>query len=177
MLSSFAYGKVKVYFISRGYRQGVQINQVTSAFSWVVGQVKFMGRYGLSVRRAADLVLARRLLGCSERILRRWVCPVGNGVQCSVYFQVAATGPSSVAPPIRKRNRGFGPLVMLLGQHRAHQPPRRQPGGGNAHHVPFRGQTLRHRISRFSRSWGLLDHSFCKPAPANTAAMAFFSPW
>ena len=39
---------------------------------------KFMERYGLTVGSA--LVLARRLLGCSERP-RRWVCPVGNGVQ------------------------------------------------------------------------------------------------
>ena len=35
----------------------------------------------LSVHQAAALVLARRYLGCSERIPRRWVCPVGNGVQ------------------------------------------------------------------------------------------------
>ena len=32
----------------------------------------------------------------------------------------------------------------------------------DAHHVPFRGQALRRRISRFSRSCGLLDHSFCQ---------------
>ena len=29
--------------------------------------------------QAAALLLARRLPGCSERIPRRWVCPVGNG--------------------------------------------------------------------------------------------------
>ena len=28
MLSSFSYGKVKAYFLSRGYRQGVEIHQV-----------------------------------------------------------------------------------------------------------------------------------------------------
>ena len=54
----------------------------------VIGRVKFMERYGLSVHQAAALVLARRLLGCSERIPRRWVCPVGNGVQ--VAFTVPA---------------------------------------------------------------------------------------
>ena len=74
-------GKVKAYFISRGYRQGVEVHQVNPAFSSVVGRVKFMERYGLTVHQAAALVLARRLLGCSERIPRRWVCPVGNGVQ------------------------------------------------------------------------------------------------
>ena len=81
MLSSFSYGKIKAYFISRGYRQGVEVIQVNPAYSSVIGRVKFMERYGLTVHQAAALVLARRLLGCSERIPRRWVCPVGNGVQ------------------------------------------------------------------------------------------------
>ena len=91
MLSSFSYGKIKAYFLSRGYRQGVEINQVNPAYSSVIGRVKFMERYGLSVHQAAALVLARRLLGCSERIPRRRVCPAGNGVQ--VAFTV----------PVRKR--------------------------------------------------------------------------
>ena len=80
MLSSFSYGKVKAYFLSRGCRQGVEVKQVNPAFSSVVGRVKFMERYGLSVHQAAALVLARRLLGCSERIPHRWVAPIGNGV-------------------------------------------------------------------------------------------------
>ena len=46
----------------------VAVHQVNPAFSSVVGRVKFMERYGLSVHQAAALVLARRLLGCSERI-------------------------------------------------------------------------------------------------------------
>ena len=74
MLSSFSYGKIKAYFLSRGYRQGVEIHQVNPAYSSVIGRVKFMERYGLTVHQAAGLVLARRLLGCSERIPRRWVC-------------------------------------------------------------------------------------------------------
>ena len=91
MLSSFSYGKIKAYFIYRGYRQGGEVIQVNPAYSSVIGRVKFMERYGLTVHQAAALVLARRLLGCSERIPRRWVCPVGNGVQ--VAFTV----------PVRKR--------------------------------------------------------------------------
>ena len=91
MLSSFSYGKIKAYFISRGYREGVEVKQVNPAYSSVIGRVKFMERYGLSVHQAAALVLARRLLGFSERIPRRWVCPIGNGVQ--VAFTV----------PVRKR--------------------------------------------------------------------------
>ena len=91
MLSSFSYSKTRACFISRGYRQGVEVHQVNPAFSSVIGRVKFMERYGLGVHQAAALVLARRLLGCSERIPRRWVAPIGNGVQ--VAFTV----------PVRKR--------------------------------------------------------------------------
>ena len=91
MLSSFSYGKIKAYFISRGYRQGVEVHQVNPAYSSVIGRVKFMERYGLTVHQAAALVLARRLLNCSERIPRRWVCSIGNGVH--VAFTV----------PVRKR--------------------------------------------------------------------------
>ena len=90
MLSSFSYGKVKAYFISRGHRNGVEVFQVNPAFSSVIGRVKFMERYGLTVHQAAALVLARRLLGCSatRSIPRRRICPVGNGVQ--VAFSVPA---------------------------------------------------------------------------------------
>ena len=91
MLSSFSYGKVKAYFLSRGYRHGVEVHQVNPAYSSIIGRVKFMERYGLSVHQAAALVLARRLLGCSERIPRRRVYPAGNGVH--VAFTV----------PVRKR--------------------------------------------------------------------------
>ena len=75
MLSSFSYGKIKAYFLSRGYREGVKVHQVNPAFSSVIGRVKFMERYRLTVHQAAALVLARHLLGCSERIPRRWVAP------------------------------------------------------------------------------------------------------
>ena len=88
MLSSFSYGKIKAYFLSRGYREGVEVNQVNPAYSSVIGRVKFMERYGLSVHQAAALVLARRLLRCSERIPRRRVCPAGNSVH--VAFTVPA---------------------------------------------------------------------------------------
>ena len=88
MLSSFSYGKIKACFLSRGHREGVEVFQVNPAFSSIIGRAKFMERYGLSVHQAAALVLARRLLGCSERVPRRRVCPVGNGVQ--VAFTVPA---------------------------------------------------------------------------------------
>ena len=53
MLSSFSYGKIKAYFLSRGYRQGVEVHQVNPAYSSVIGRVKFMERYGLTVHQAA----------------------------------------------------------------------------------------------------------------------------
>ena len=79
MLSSFSYGKVKAYLISRGHRNGVEVHQVNPAFSSVIGRVKFMERYGLTVHQAAALVLARRILGCSERVPRRRECLDGRG--------------------------------------------------------------------------------------------------
>ena len=88
MLSSFSYGKIRVCFLFRGIRQGVEVHQVNPAFSSIIGRVEFMERCGLSVHQAAALALARRLLGCSERIPSRRVCPVGNGVH--VAFTVPA---------------------------------------------------------------------------------------
>ena len=88
MLSSFSCGRVKACFLSRGVRQGVQVYQVNPAYSSIIGRVKFMERYGLSVHQAAALALARRLLGCSEGIPRLRVCPLGNGVR--VAFTVPA---------------------------------------------------------------------------------------
>ena len=79
MLSSFSYGKVKAYFLSRGYREGVEVFQVNPAYSSVTGRVKYMERYGLSAHQAAALVLARRLLGCREGIPRRRTAPLDSG--------------------------------------------------------------------------------------------------
>ena len=127
MLSSFSYGKIKAYFLSRGYRQGVEVHQVNPAYSSVIGRVKFMERYGLTVHQAAGLVLARRLLGCSERIPRRWVAPIGNGVHIAftvpvrkrvklgrtgVLFRTAETGACS-AGRLGKRRRRPNPVQAV----------------------------------------------------------------
>ena len=91
MLSSFGYGRMKAYVLSRGYRQGVEVYQVNPAYSSVIGRVKFMERYGLSVHQAAALALARRLLGCREGIPRRRTAPLDNG------------GHVTFSVPVRKR--------------------------------------------------------------------------
>ena len=88
MLSSFSYGKIKAYFISCGCRRGVEVHQVNPALGSTIGRVKSMERYGLSVHQAVALALARRLLSCSERIPRRWVAPIGNGVQVAFAVHV-----------------------------------------------------------------------------------------
>ena len=118
MLSSFSYGKVKAYFISRGHRNGVEVFQVNPAFSSVIGRVKFMERYGLTVHQAAALVLARRLLGCSERIPRRRECPDGRG------------GHVAFSVPARKRvKHGWTHWGVILGQLRPALAAQHRRGG------------------------------------------------
>ena len=68
-----------------------EVFQVNPAYSSVIGRVKFMERYGLTVHQAAALVLARRILGCSERVPRRRECPDGRG------------GHAAFSVPARKR--------------------------------------------------------------------------
>ena len=115
MLSSFSYGKVKAYLLSRGYRVGIEVFEVNPAYSSVIGRVKYMERYGLSVHQAAALVLALRLLGCREGVPRRRTVPLDTGGH--VAFRV----------PVRKRvkhvwsywaavSRQLGPA--LAAQHR-----------------------------------------------------------
>ena len=43
MLSSFAYGRIKTYFLSRGYREGVEVIEVNPAYSSVMGRVIIHG--------------------------------------------------------------------------------------------------------------------------------------
>ena len=81
MLSSFGYGRIQAYFMSRGYRMGVEVVRVNPAFSSVAGRFKFAELYGLNGHQAAAMVLARRLLNFSERVPRCRGCPGGGGVR------------------------------------------------------------------------------------------------
>ena len=129
MLSSFCYGKVKAFLLSRGYREGVEVFEVNPTYSSVIGRVKYMERYGLSVHQAAALALARRLLGCSERIPRRWVCLVGNGVQ--VAFCV----------PVRKRVKHVWTYWgAVLGQLRPALAAQHRLGKANPVRAPVRAE-------------------------------------
>ena len=102
MLSSFAYGKIRTYFLSRGYREGVEVVEVNPAFSSLMGRVLFMERYGLSVDQAAALVLARRSLNCSEGIPDHGLCPDGYG------------GHVAFRAPVRKRVKHVWTLWGML---------------------------------------------------------------
>ena len=122
MLSSFGYGRFREYLVYRGQREGVGVVGVNPAFSSVMGRVKYMERYGLSVHQAAALVLARRLLGYSESIPRLRSAPLENGVR--VAFSV----------PVRKRLKHVWTLwgAVSAQLRRAHAVQRRRgpPSGG-----------------------------------------------
>ena len=51
MLLGFGYGRMKAYLLTRVYREGVEVYQVNPAYSSVIGRVKFMERYWLSVKQ------------------------------------------------------------------------------------------------------------------------------
>ena len=103
MLSSFAYGRIKTYFLSRGYREGVEVREVNPAFSSVIGRVSFMERYGLSVHQAAALVLARRLLGCSERMPARRFIAGGDSGKFALRVPVGDGGHVDLCVSVRTR--------------------------------------------------------------------------
>ena len=91
--------------------------EVNPAFSSLMGRVLFMERYGLSVDQAAALVLARRLLNCSEGIPDHGLCPDGYGGH--VAFRV----------PVRKRVKHVWTLWgMIWGQLKPALAERRRRG-------------------------------------------------
>jgi IS605 OrfB family transposase len=60
MLSSFAYTRFAQTVGARAHDSGIEVVEVKAAYSSKIGQQKYARRYGLSVHRAAALVLARR---------------------------------------------------------------------------------------------------------------------
>ena len=151
MLSSFAYGRIKTYFLSRGYREGVEVREVNPAYSSVIGRVLFMERYGLSVDQAAALVLARRSVGCSEGIPGQRVVSAGNGAHGALAAPVGAGGhfevrvPDShgahvdLGVPVRKRVRHvWSQWGAVLGKLRRALAERHRRGGRTGVPPPVR---------------------------------------
>ena len=80
MLSSLTYNKIKSGIKSRGYRQGVMVEEINPAYTSLIGRVKFAKRYGLSIHQAASVSIARRSQNVSERLPRSLeVIPNGTG--------------------------------------------------------------------------------------------------
>ena len=70
ILSAFAYNAIIQAMKSRGYRFGVEVNQVNPAYTSVIGRCKFAAIYGLSIHESAAMTVARRFLRVSERLPR-----------------------------------------------------------------------------------------------------------
>ena len=105
MLSSFGYGRFREFLVSRGQREGVEVVGVNPAFSSLMGRVKYMERYGLTVDQSAAMVLARRMLGYSEGAPSHGECPLDGG------------GHVTFTAPVRKRVKHVWSLWgQLLGE-------------------------------------------------------------
>lgn len=63
MLSGFAYSKFKEMLKARALKHGAEIIEVNPSYTSIIGQFKFMKRYGLSSHGSAACVIARRGLG------------------------------------------------------------------------------------------------------------------
>ncbi len=70
MLSSFAYSAFDAALGSACLRGGVGHRRVNPAYTSIIGRGKFVRRYGLSVHEAASVTIARRAVGCFERLPR-----------------------------------------------------------------------------------------------------------
>ena len=80
MLSSFASNKVASSIKAACYRAGVEVIEVSPAYTSVIGAVNHAQSRGISVHMGAALAVARRGLCLSERpTVRRGVSPARNG--------------------------------------------------------------------------------------------------
>jgi IS605 OrfB family transposase len=65
---NFTYRRLHETMVREALRAGLQVKLVNPAYSSLMGQLKYAGRYGLSDHQAAAYVLARRGLGMKERL-------------------------------------------------------------------------------------------------------------
>ena len=68
MLSSLMYSKYTQLMRTKCARAGIELIEVNPAFTSVIGRAKYTKSLGLSVHHAAALVIARRAMGCRERV-------------------------------------------------------------------------------------------------------------
>jgi IS605 OrfB family transposase len=67
-LSTFAYTRFAQTVGARAYDSGIEVVEVSAAYSSKIGAQKYAGRYGLSIHRAAAFVIARRGQGFPDRL-------------------------------------------------------------------------------------------------------------
>ncbi len=67
MLSGFPYRKYMDAMERACVKEGVNLRKVNPAYTSVIGQVKYMKRYGFSSHTSAALVIARRGMGYTEK--------------------------------------------------------------------------------------------------------------
>ena len=68
MLSALAYSHIQTVMRARAFDAGIEVSEVNPAYTSVIGEYKFAGRYGLSRHNAAALVIGRRSLDLGEKL-------------------------------------------------------------------------------------------------------------
>lgn len=67
MKSIFAYRKMAQAIISRANKLGVDVIQVTPAYTSISGKMKYMRKFGISIHQSAAYTIGRRGLGYKEK--------------------------------------------------------------------------------------------------------------
>ena len=67
-------------FRSPDFRAGVEVIEINSAYTSVIGAVNYAQELGISIHLAAAIAIARRGLGFSEKLsIRNGLVPTRNG--------------------------------------------------------------------------------------------------
>ncbi|WP_151191805.1 IS200/IS605 family accessory protein TnpB-related protein, partial [Desulfotomaculum copahuensis] len=70
MAANFPFQKMIAAVMRKAFKEGVGVKQVWPAHTSTIGYWKYMRRYGIIIHHAAALVIARRAIGCKERITK-----------------------------------------------------------------------------------------------------------
>lgn len=68
MLSSFAYGKILEAIKSKAYKEGIDVLEVSPAYTSMIGHIKYAKRFGLSIHVAAAFCIGRKGLDFLETL-------------------------------------------------------------------------------------------------------------
>jgi len=60
MINSFPYKKFRDFLEARAFKTGVQLSVVNPRYTSVIGQFKYMKKYGISSHSSASIIIARR---------------------------------------------------------------------------------------------------------------------